>query len=97
MELLVGKMVRLEKLRFPEVKEPGQAKDYQVLSGRAQLVVFFSISGGFRSGIGKKVGWRAGSGRVEELNFLIRYFRVPYLLSGISRFFRYLGKTQYFW
>ena len=26
MELLVGKMVRLEKLRFPEVKEPGQAK-----------------------------------------------------------------------
>ena len=52
MELLVGKMVRLEKLRFPEVKEPGQAKNYQVLSGRAQLLGFFSsISGGFGSGI----------------------------------------------
>ena len=41
MELLVGKMVRLEKLRFLEVKEPAQAKDYQVLSGRAQLVGHF--------------------------------------------------------
>ena len=41
MELLVGKMVRLEKLRFPEVKEPGQTKNYQVLSGRAQLVGYF--------------------------------------------------------
>ena len=62
MELLVGKMVRLEKLRFPEVKEPGQAKDYQVLSGRAQLLgYFFSISGGF--------GWQGGFGRVEKLNF----------------------------
>ena len=78
MELLVGKMVRLQKLIFPEVKEPGQAKNYQVHSGRAQLVGFSSISGGFRLGIGKKVRWRAGSGRVEELNFLIRYFWVPY-------------------
>ena len=52
MELLVGKMVRLEKLRFLEVKESGLAKDYQVLSGRAQLLGFFSsISGGFGSGI----------------------------------------------
>ena len=41
MELLVGKMVRLEKLRFLEVKESGQSKDYQVLSGRAQLVGYF--------------------------------------------------------
>ena len=41
MELLVGKMVRLEKIMLPKVEEPGHAKNYQVISGRAQLVGFF--------------------------------------------------------
>ena len=34
----------------------------------------FSILGGFGSGIEKNFGYRAGSGRVGVLNYLIRYF-----------------------
>ena len=70
MELLVGKMVRLEKIMLPKVEEPGHAKNYQLISGRAQLVGFFFNIG--RVWVGywkKKVGWGEGSGRVEELNF----------------------------
>ena len=44
----------------------------------------FSISGGFGSGIEKKVGYRAGSDRVLVLKYSIGYFRVSYFLSGIS-------------
>jgi len=58
--------------------------------------VFFSIG----SGIEKKVGWRAGSVQVGVLKYSIGYFRVSYLLSGISGYFRvfrvYLGISGYF-
>ena len=39
-------MVRLVKFMLPEVKEPGQAKNDQVLSGRAQLAGFFQYREG---------------------------------------------------
>ena len=60
--------------------------------------LFFSIWGGFGSGIEKKVGWRGGSGRVEELNFwsgisgYLIYSRVFPVMSDISG---YLGYTRY--
>ena len=44
----------------------------------------FSISGGFGSGIEKKVGYRAGLGRELVLKYSIGYVRVSYFLSGIS-------------
>ena len=82
MELLVGKMVRLEKLRFPEVKEPGQSKDYQVLSGRAQLVGhFFQCQEGSGRVLKKKSRMAGGFGSGRRVEFLIRYSWVPYLLS----------------
>ena len=82
MELLVGKMVRLEKIMLPKVEEPGHAKNYQVISGRAQLVGFFFNIGRVRVNKKSWMGGRFGSGRRVE--FLIRYFRVPNLLSGLS-------------
>ena len=52
----------------------------------------FSISGGFGSGIEKKLGsGRVRDGRVERLKYSIVYIQVPYLLSGIS------GLVGYFW
>ena len=72
--------------------------------------LFFSIWGGFGSGIEKKVGWRGGSGRVEELNFwpgisgylfsgisvYVEYFRV-YRVYPIFRFTRYFGLPNTQW
>ena len=57
----------------------------QVKVDSAQGVGFFNIGSGWV--LDKIPGSRSGSGRVGVLKYSIGYFRVSYLLSGISGYF----------
>ena len=61
----------------------------------AQRVGFFNIGSG--RVLDKIPGSGSGSGRVGVLKYTIGYFRVSFLLSGISGISRYVGYFGYFW
>ena len=58
-----------------------------VLKGSAQRVGFFNIGSG--RVLDKIPGSGSGSGRVGVSKYMIGYFRVSFLLSGISGYFGY--------
>ena len=60
----------------------------------AQRVGFFNIGSG--RVLDKIPGSGSGSGRVGLSKNMIRYFRVPLLLSGISGYLGYVGYFRVF-
>ena len=64
------------------------------LTSSAQQVGFFNIGSG--RVLDKIPGSRSGSGWVGVSENTIRYFRVPFLLSGISGYLGYVGYLRVF-
>ena len=63
-----------------------------IVTDRAQLVGLFQYRAGSCHVLEKKSG--SGQVRLEVLKYSIRYFRVTYLISGISG---YVGYFRVFW
>ena len=66
----------------------------QGMAASAQRVGFFNIGSG--RVLDKIPGSGSGSGRVGVSKNMIGYFRVPFLLSGISGYLGYLGYFRVF-
>ena len=66
----------------------------RIFTGSVQRVGFFNIGSG--RVLDKILGSRSGSGRVGVLKNTIGYFRVSFLLSGISGYFRYFRVCRVF-
>ena len=60
-----------------------------------QRVGFFNIGSG--RVLDKILGSGSGLGQVGVSKYTIRYFRVSFLLSGISGYFIFSGIFVYFW
>ena len=82
LQLMLVKMAHRQK--HPVCSQHRIQKIYQIISS-AKRVGFFNIG----SGIGKNMGSRLGSGRVGVSKYTNGYFRVSFLLSGISDISRY--------
>ena len=68
-------------------------QNFQVVLGSAQRVGFFNIGSG--RVLDKISGSGSGSGRVGVSKYMIGYFQVSFLLSGVSGYFGYFWVYPY--